>query len=114
MKAEKTINNVKIEVIYDWEESCNHVYKTFEVYLNDKKSNIQGLRKFLTSKDTPQILTVNTYHWRPASSAWKRRSNEKNRVEEIKQFFLNEGFKVDGIEDIRAIRLQKLKAILDD
>lgn len=34
----------------------------------------------------PEILTANTYFWRPGSSASQRRWNEKRRIAEVQAF----------------------------
>ena len=34
----------------------------------------------------PEILTANTYYWRPASSASSRRSNERRHTETVQRF----------------------------
>ena len=34
----------------------------------------------------PDILTANTYYWRPGSSASQRRSNEQRRAAEVQRF----------------------------
>lgn len=34
----------------------------------------------------PEILTANTYFWRPGSSASQRRSNEKRHAETVQRF----------------------------
>jgi hypothetical protein len=41
MKFEKMIDGKKIEIEARWRESCHHIYKTFKVYVNGKKSNIK-------------------------------------------------------------------------
>lgn len=34
----------------------------------------------------PEILTANTYYWRPASNASSRRANEKRHAETVQRF----------------------------
>lgn len=34
----------------------------------------------------PEIMTANTYYWRPGSSASQRRSNEARRAAEVRRF----------------------------
>jgi len=111
--AKKIIQRNEIEVRFDWNESCQHVYKTFDVFINSKKSNIRGLTKYLSNKSYPSILTVSTYFWKPAQGAWRRRSNEKTRCDEVRQYFLKEGFAVNGEVDIKVLRKQKIESLLD-
>lgn len=94
MKFKKEVNGNEIEVIFDYQESCNYVYKTFKVYINDCKSNIKGLLKYLDYKDLPEILTKNTFYWSPGSKAAWRRSNEKKRNGEVYDFLLKNGFEL--------------------
>lgn len=113
IKAKKSISGKNIEVRFDWDESCKHVYKTFNVYIDSKKSNIKGLIKHLINKAYPSILTAQTYFWKPALSANCRRRNESNRCEEVRQYFLSEGFTVDGVVDVKVLRKQKIESLLE-
>lgn len=46
-----------------------------------------------TTKITmPDILTANTFYWRSGSGASQRRSSERKRMNEVKEFFLSLGF----------------------
>jgi len=92
MKFRKEVNGKEIEVIFNYEESCSHVYKTFKVYINGSKSNVKGLLKYLEYKELPEILTANTYFWHPGSNAAWRRSNEEKRNGEVYDFFIKNGF----------------------
>ena len=91
MKAIKEVNSVVVEVEFDYSESCRNVYKTFKVYINNKKSNVKGLLKYV-SNEVPNILTANTYFWNSCSNAASRRSNEQRKMNEVEQFFLSENF----------------------
>lgn len=39
-----------------------------------------------TTVSLPEILTANTYFWRPGSNASSRRSNEQRRAAEVQRF----------------------------
>ena len=83
----------RIDVQFDYKETCNHVYKTFAVYINGKKSNIVGLKKYLHRYGfAPSILGANTYFWNPALSASNRRRNEERHNAAVSDYFLSEGF----------------------
>lgn len=92
MKFRKIVNEKEIEVIFNYEESCSHVYKTFKVYIDGNKSNVKGLLKYLEDKELPEILQKNTFYWSPSSKAASRRSNEKKRNGEVYDFFIKNGF----------------------
>jgi hypothetical protein len=48
-----------------------------------------------TTNQIPQILTANTYFWKPSTSASGRRSNENRRLSEVADFFKQLGFDVE-------------------
>jgi len=90
-----TFTKDNVIVIFDYSESCKNVYKTFKVYINDKKSNVVGLRKYLTNKERlPDICTKNTYFFHSLSSANQRRNREKNIKSEVCRYFESENFVV--------------------
>jgi hypothetical protein len=45
-----TLAAAGVEVVFEYSESCNHVYKRFEVYRHGKKSNVTALKKALGIK----------------------------------------------------------------
>jgi hypothetical protein len=93
MTFSKTTEKAQITVSFSYEESCKNVYKHFGVVINGKNSNIKGLRRFLTNPDNaPDILTANTYFWHSCSSAPGRRSNENKRMNQVRAYFITEGF----------------------
>ena len=79
-------------VVWDWSESCRNVYKTFNVFINGKKSNIIGLKKWVDPDTIPDIITANTYFWTPGGSASSRRSNERRRTAEGIEWLESNGF----------------------
>lgn len=94
VQIEKTKSGVKVtawDQEFTYEESCNHVYTMKKVRKNGKKSTVPAFAK-ASGRETdviPEILTANTYFWRPASSAYGRRANEKRREREIKAFMID-------------------------
>jgi len=88
----KIVNGKKVEVIFSYRESCSHVYKTFNVYIDDRKSNIRGLVKYLDDPSYPSIFTDNTYYWRPNQKAAGRRSREKRIYNEVYDYMIKNGF----------------------
>jgi hypothetical protein len=93
MRFEKISENERVEVKFDYNETCNHVYKHFSVTRNGKKSNIVGLRKHLSDPDNiPEIVTAKTYFWSSSNYASGRRSNERRRNQEVRTWLLSEGF----------------------
>ena len=92
IRMSKTLSNGDLAVInFDYSESCHNVYKHFSVERNDKKSTLTWLKKYL--KDTiPSIISANTYFWHSSSTARSRRYNEEKRENEVKDFFLENGF----------------------
>lgn len=96
MKATKEINGNKIMVVFSYDESCNNVYKTFNVYINNKKSNIRGLKKYLKDiDDIPEVITAKTFFWKPGRCADMRRRNEARIILEVESWLNSEGFRVD-------------------
>lgn len=84
-----------VQVIFDYRESTRNVYKTFQVFINGKKSNIRGLQNHI-STTPPQILTANTYFWTPSANAGGRRRNEERRNNEVYDYFIGtEGFSTE-------------------
>jgi len=90
----KIVNGKKVEVIFNYRESCSHVYKTFNVYINDCKSNIRGLVKYLDDPLYPSILTDNTFYWRPNQKAASRRSRENRINNDVYDYMIKNGFKM--------------------
>jgi hypothetical protein len=87
----KVINNQKIEVSFIYEESCKHIYKHFTVNINEKNSNIIGLKKYL-STPYPEILTKNFYFCKPSLASTCRRKNEIVVTKIVKDYFISEKF----------------------
>ena len=110
MRARKTINKKHIEIIFSYDESCNNVYKQFTVLIDNKKSNIKGLLKYITN-DYPSILTANTYFWRPSGSAGQRRSKEKYYENIVIDYFRSEGFIINGETTIAEKRMEKMQEL---
>lgn len=79
-------------VVWDWSESCRNVYKTFNVFINGKKSNITGLKNWVDPESIPDIISANTYFWTPGGSASGRRSNERRRTNEGIEWLESQGF----------------------
>ena len=83
----------KIDVRFYYSESCKNVYKQFGVFINGKRSNIVGLKKYLKHFGAaPSILTANTYFWTPAGNSSNRRRNEERHREAVTSYFVSEGF----------------------
>lgn len=90
----KTVDGKEIRVKFSYEESCNNVYKHFQVEVNGKKSNVKGLKKYLSNPDSiPGIISANTYFWNSGNCASWRRSNEVKRMNEVETWLISEGFK---------------------
>jgi len=88
---EKLKKTVSVE--FDYRESCAHVYKTFSVHIDGKKSNIVGLKKFLEVPEyIPDIIKANTYFWHPAGNASSRHWNETRNNEIVDNWLISEGF----------------------
>ena len=90
----KFVNGKKVEVVFNYRESCTHVYKTFNVYIDDRKSDIRGLVKYLDDPSYPSIFTDNTYYWRPEQKAALRRSRENRISNEVYFYMIKNGFKM--------------------
>lgn len=48
-----------------------------------------------TTSQLPEILTANTYFWKPGTSASSRRRNEERRLGEVADYFTSVGFEVE-------------------
>lgn len=113
------LQNEKLAVVeFSYSESCHNVYKKFSVEINGKKSNIVGLRKFLSfENEMPSIITANTYFWHPSANSGGRRYNEAKREQEALAYFLKEGFVEDAIYPVSIpglIPLQKEAMGIDE
>ena len=81
------------EVNFSYSESCKNVYKSFGVFIDGRKSNLTGLKRFLDHPDEiPSIIRANTYFWTPARNAGGRRANEKRHMDEVARWLKREGF----------------------
>lgn len=93
MTATKMINNELVTIFFDYTESCHNVYKHFNVMRGEKCTTSAWLKKFL-SAELPYIIGANTYFWHPSSSASERRYNERKRLDEVSEFFKDQGFTI--------------------
>lgn len=90
--AKKNVNGNEVEVKFEYVETCKVVYKTLKVFINKKRSNIRGLRKHLNNQNYPRIIEVSTFYWKPGRSSRARIRRETITMEEVKKYFIEEGF----------------------
>lgn len=92
MKAQKEIEGNIIEIIFDYKESCHHIYKTFNIYKNDKKSNIKILKKYFDK--LPFYFITNFYFFSPGRNSNERRFREGRALKQIKEWFEENNFTI--------------------
>ena len=89
-----TDDGKEIAVTFWYKESCHNVYKSTWYYVDGRqvRANKKEIKQLLES--APEILTQNTYFWKPAMNANQRRSNEERRVNEVKEWLEQNGFEI--------------------
>ena len=89
-----TDDGKEIAVTFWYKESCHNVYKSTWYYVDGRqvRANKKEIKQLLESE--PEILTQNTYFWKPAMNANQRRSNEERRVMEVKEWLESQGFEI--------------------
>jgi len=91
VQLENKKSGVKVtawEQYFAYCESCRHVYLIKKVYRNGNKSTVAAYAR-ASEQEVPEILTKNTYFWRPGSNASWRRRNEEKRNAELEDFMFD-------------------------
>ncbi len=101
----------KIEVYFSYQESVQHVYKKVAVYINGQKKTIRALKHLFGA--VPDIMTANTYFWKPGTNAASRRCREKQNIEAVSNWLKSKGFDVTVKDnEIKAVLIQHDNSIL--
>jgi len=82
-----------LSVEFNYSESCRNVYKSVGYAIDGRSTNLTGAKKFFDSPENiPGIIRANTYFWTPGGNTSARRSNERYRENEVKDWLKSEGF----------------------
>jgi hypothetical protein len=100
IKGKKVVDGKQIEVWFSYSESYNNVYKTVKYFIDGRRVNNRNKKEIKELiKDAPDILTQNTYFWRPGTNAKQRRKNEEMQLKDVLRWMEKEGFEILSKEE---------------